>query len=75
MTRTMITDGLLDEVGRVLEEGVGRKQVLVDINYDYRLIVAINIEPDWTTIALANLRGDARKHVTFYKKKIILRVL
>lgn len=69
MTRTMITDGLLDEVGRVLEEGVGRKQVLVDINYDYRLIVAINIEPDWTTIALANLRGDARKHVTISTRK------
>lgn len=52
--------GLLQETGVVVETNrAGRKKVLVDINYDHRYILGINMDLEKTIIALTNLRGDA----------------
>lgn len=51
--------GLLFEIGQTTEsQGVGRKKILVDINYDYAYILAVNIEQEQTTIALTNMKGN-----------------
>lgn len=53
--------GLLKELGTLEEEGrPGRKKVLVDINYEYRNLFAVNIETARTTVALTNLKGEAK---------------
>ena len=53
-----IDEGVLRELG-TLEEGnrVGRKKVLVDINFDYAYIWGISIETERTTIVLSNMQG------------------
>lgn len=38
-------------------QGAGRKKILLDINYDVSYVLAVNIEPEYTVIALSNLRG------------------
>lgn len=54
--------GLLMETGQTGEStGAGRKTVLVDINYDYAYIYAINIEQEQTTIALSNMKGEVKE--------------
>lgn len=56
-----MTSGLLVEMGTVLSENrAGRKKVLVDINYEYRYVLGINIDAEKTVIALTNLKGDAK---------------
>jgi len=64
IVRPLIEDGVLVETGTSAEERPegaalsGRKQVLIDVNYDYRRIFAVNIEADHTYLALTNLRGE-----------------
>lgn len=57
-----IKQGLLFETGQTTEsQGAGRKKVLVDINYDYAYIFAVNIEQEQTTVALSNMNGQVRE--------------
>lgn len=57
----MIESGLLVERGVGDEEIVraGRKKVLIDIASDYCYIYGINIDPEWTRVALCDLKGNA----------------
>ncbi|MCR4798057.1 MAG: ROK family transcriptional regulator [Lachnospiraceae bacterium] len=55
----LMEEHILEELGRAHSEGVGRKKVLVNINYDHTYLYAINMEPDGVKIALSNLKGDA----------------
>lgn len=55
----LLEQGILLEVGIDGEStGAGRKKVLVDINYDFQYILAINMESEQTFLALSNMRGD-----------------
>lgn len=55
----MIEEGMILERGEVQEEKrAGRKKVLVDINHEYKYIVAISIEAIYTWITLSNIRGQ-----------------
>lgn len=55
----LISEGIIHEVGRDEEAtGAGRRRIFLDINYDSRYILAFNIEPDSTTVALCNMAGD-----------------
>ena len=57
----MIEEGLICETGTSKEDkGPGRKKVLVDINYDFRICYCIVIEPEKTAIAITNLKGDLK---------------
>lgn len=54
-----IQQNLLYEIGQITDsQRAGRRKVLVDINYNYAYIFAVNIEQIQTTIALTNLKGD-----------------
>lgn len=55
-----IESGILAETGDVIETNrAGRKKVLLDINYDHRYVLGINIDLEKTVIALSNLKGEA----------------
>lgn len=57
----LITGGLLMETGTVVTENrAGRKKVLLDINYEFKAVLAINIDPERTVLALTNLNGAAK---------------
>jgi len=49
---------LLKEVGKQSFTAVGRKEVLLDINPDYRYLLSININRKDTNIVLCNLLGE-----------------
>lgn len=54
----MIQEGIIVEKGEIQEKKrAGRKKVLIDIDYDHKIIVAISIESDFTYIAITNMKG------------------
>jgi len=55
----LLEEKLIYEVGVDSKaNGSGRPKILVDINYDSRLIFAFNIEADRSTVALCNMAGS-----------------
>lgn len=55
----LLSEGILQETGmNVQSSGAGRKKIYLDINYDVAYVFAINIEPEYTVIALSNLKGE-----------------
>lgn len=55
----LLREGILQETGQNVEQsGAGRKKVLLDIDYRVAYVYAINIEPEYTTIALSDLKGE-----------------
>lgn len=53
----LLNAGLLHEKGEAEEKRAGRKKVLIDINYQYRYVLAISIEPEDTCITISDLKG------------------
>ncbi len=59
LCNAMIEDHMMVELGEMQEEKrAGRKKMLVDINYDFKRIVSVNIEAADTWITVTNIRGD-----------------
>ncbi len=57
-----MTGGILVEKGIAANcNGAGRKKILLELNYDYKSVFGINIEPEKTVIALTNLGGNVHK--------------
>lgn len=58
----MLKEGIVKEIGQLEEDGrrSGRKKVLIDINYDYKYVIGINIESDSINIGISNLKGEVR---------------
>ncbi len=55
----LLSERILVEVGTNAEsQRAGRKKILLDINYDVAYVFSINIESEFTTVALSNLKGD-----------------
>ncbi len=55
----LFAEGILVETGvNVKSSGAGRKKVLLDINYEASYVCAMTIEPEYTTVAIADLRGQ-----------------
>lgn len=53
----LISAGLVHEKGEAEEKRAGRKKVLIDINYQYRYVLSISIEPENTCITISDLKG------------------
>lgn len=63
LCRDFMDSGILKTVGTIASTDInhaGRKKVLIDLNYEHRYVVGINIEKKNTTIALADLKGTVR---------------
>lgn len=59
LTTEMIDEGIIVEKGEMSETGrVGRKKILVGINYNCKIICSITIEKYSTWITLANIKGE-----------------
>jgi predicted NBD/HSP70 family sugar kinase len=55
----LLKEGFLLETGQTAEaKGAGRKQILLDIDYNAAYVYAINIESEYTSLALCNLKGQ-----------------
>lgn len=60
LTGEMIGEGILAERGQLWEEETraGRRKVLLGIEYGARLVLAVSIEMDGTTVSLCDLAGS-----------------
>lgn len=59
LTNEMKEESILVETGELEEDKrVGRKKILIDIDYDYKYVIGINIESDYVNLGLANLKGE-----------------
>ncbi|MFA9397022.1 MAG: ROK family transcriptional regulator [Clostridiaceae bacterium] len=56
----MVSEGIIEEIGQLEEKDKrsGRKKVLIDINYNYKHVIGINIEANSINIGVSNLKGD-----------------
>lgn len=60
LVNDMIEEGLIKEVGQLVDNDsrVGRKKILVDLDYNFKKVIGIIIGPDNTGIGIADLKGD-----------------
>lgn len=55
----LLAEGMLYEVGEIQESNrVGRRKVLLDINYQYRYVLSICIETPVTSLSICDLHGE-----------------
>ncbi len=67
LCNAMMEDHMIVEKGEMQEEKrAGRKKVLVDINYDYKYIVSVNIEAQDTWITVTNIRGNVQSETKIH---------
>lgn len=60
ITSVMLKEGMLVEIGEVIGENrPGRRKILIDINPTYRYVIGINIEQEFTYLAICDLGGNA----------------
>lgn len=68
----MLKEGIVREVGQLEEynKRSGRKKMLIDVNYDLKYVIGINIESDIINIGISNLKGDIKtsKRITTDKE-------
>lgn len=58
----MMEEGILKETGEVAEEHrAGRRKIMVDINYNWKYVLAITIERRNTYVAICNLKSEVVK--------------
>lgn len=59
LTNEMIDQGVLLELGQLQDQNsLGRKKILLGINYDYRYVVGVSIGFEETWIGISNLKGS-----------------
>lgn len=68
----MVKEGIIKEVGQLEEEDKrsGRKKVLIDINYNYKYVIGINIEPDYINIGISNIKCETKAYKRFPVDKV-----
>lgn len=64
LVNEMVKEGIITEVGQLEEpdKRSGRKKVLIDINYDFKNVIGINIESDTINIGVSNIKGEIIVH-------------
>ena len=74
LVNEMVKEGIIGEVGQLeqVDRRSGRKKILIDINYDFKHVIGINIESDWTNIGVSNLKGETVIYKRFQTDKTLL---
>ena len=71
ITTALIADGLLEEIGTAKDRpgAAGRRKILLDVCPDAAWILAVNIEPRTTVIAVCNMKGELpeKDHDNFFR--------
>lgn len=62
----LIDINVLQEVGSVSKYNSGRKKILLNINYNYKKVIGIDIKNKYTTILVTNINGKI-----IHEKKLI----
>lgn len=58
----LLEEKILQEGGALPEEGrVGRKKILIGLNYRYAYILGVCIESEETTVSVGSMRGECRQ--------------
>ena len=57
ITTQLLSEGLLKEIGTSGGIGAGRRRVLLDIDAAAAFVLAVNIEPEETALAVCDLKG------------------
>lgn len=66
----MVKEGIIKELGPMEEDKrSGRKKVLIDINYDYKYVIGINIEQNHINIGISNIKGEILSNQRFKTDK------
>lgn len=62
LVNELVKERIIKEMGQLEEKDKrsGRKKVLIDINYDYKYVIGINIESDYMNIGVSNIKGEVR---------------
>jgi predicted NBD/HSP70 family sugar kinase len=58
ITTRLLAEGILKETGTTIGTGAGRRRVLLDIDASAAYVLAVNIEPKDTVIAVCDLKGN-----------------
>lgn len=60
LVNEMIEENIIIETGQFeeVDKRAGRKKIIIDINYNFRYVLGINIEAEVINIGIMNLRGD-----------------
>lgn len=60
LVNEMIAEKIIIETGEVeeIDKRAGRKKIIVDINYNFRYVLGINIESEVINIGIMNLKGE-----------------
>jgi N-acetylglucosamine repressor len=66
ITRTLLDEGLICEIGEGASQSAGRKPVLLSFNHRSQLLIAVHAQPGWMTGVVADLAG------TFLTRRTIL---
>lgn len=62
----MLQQGMLLEAGEKIEKRAGRKEILLDINYNYAFVLGLDIKKDKSVIALSNIKADILDEIEIY---------
>ena len=57
ITTRLLAEGILKETGTTIGTGAGRRRVLLDIDASAANVIAVNIEPKDTVVAICDLKG------------------
>ena len=57
ITTRLLSEGILKETGTTIGTGAGRRRVLLDIDPGVAYVLAVNMEPRETVIAVCDLKG------------------
>ena len=66
ITRTLLDEGLICEIGEGASQSAGRKPVLLSFNHRAQLLIAVHAQSEWMTGVVADLAG------TFLTRRTIL---
>ena len=73
ITMQLLAEGMLRELGAAAESSgkAGRKEVMIDIRSEAMLVLSFNIEPEETTAAICDLKGNLIRNDA--KEELIIR--
>ena len=72
LVNEMVDENIIVEAGHMEEDKrSGRKKILIDINSNFKHVIGVNIETDYTNIGISNLKGETVDYKRFPTDKSV----